>query len=145
MKYQQVRQLHPGDQVYVFTAPQLVRLLDRLFAAPAELAPDDRDFFGIFDVDPEQSAQTLAALYGIDLPDDAADASIAELIASRVGGRAEVGDRVVLDKVELIVREVDDEGKTAAAGLAIVEEDRARRPRSGIGRSLIDLYRRRRS
>lgn len=140
MKYQQVRQLQPGDNVYVFTAPRFVRLLDRLFAGPAALAPDDRDFFGVFDVDPSQSAHTLAAMYGAELPADVLDASIAEFIASRVGGRAEIGDRVVIGKVELVVREVDDHGKTVAAGLAIVEEDRV--PHLTPGAKLMDVYRR---
>jgi cell volume regulation protein A len=140
MKYQQVRQLQPGDNVYVFTAPRFVRLLDRLFAGPTAVAPDDRDFFGVFDVDPSQPAHTLAAMYGAELPADVLDASIAEFIASRVGGRAEIGDRVVIGKVELVVREVDDQGKTVAAGLAIVEEHRA--PRLNLGAKLMDVYRR---
>lgn len=143
MKYQQVRQLRPGDNVYVFTAPQLVRLLDRLFAGPTAVPPDDRDFFGVFDVDPGQPVGTLAGMYGISLPGDVANLTIADFIGSRVGGRAEVGDRVTLETVELVVRDVDGEGKTAAAGLAILEEERTRSPRSRIGAKLFDLYRRR--
>jgi cell volume regulation protein A len=143
MKYQQVRQLQTGDNVYVFTAPRFVRLLDRLFAAPAELADDDRDFFGIFDVDPGQSAQTLAAMYGVALPADAGEASIAELIAARVGGRAEVGDRAALGSIELIVREVDEDGKTTACGLTIVEDDRSRTSAAGSWRKVLEALRRR--
>ncbi len=146
MRYQHVRQLQPGDNVYVFTAPRFVRLLDRLFAGPTAVADDDRDFFGVFDIDPAQSAQTLAEMYGAPLPSDVAEATIAEFIASRVGGHAEVGDRVAVGAVELVVREVDEAGKTIAAGLAIVEEDRARPRRRGLGlgAKLLDVYRRRR-
>jgi cell volume regulation protein A len=142
MKYQQVRQLQAGDNVYVFTAPHFVRLLDRLFAGPTALAPDDRDFFGVFDVDPSQSAQSLAAIYGVALPSDAADVTIADFISSRVGGRCEIGDRVALGNVELIVREVDEAGKTIAAGLAIVEEDRTPAARPTLGAKILDVYRR---
>jgi cell volume regulation protein A len=145
MKWQQVRHLQPGDNVYVFTAPRFVRLLDRLFAGPAAVAADDRDFFGIFDVDPAQSIHTLAALYGVALPADLEDVSIAEFIGSRVGGRAEVGDRVALGSVELVVREVDDEGKAAGCGLAIVEEDRPRTSWTTFRGKLLDVYRRRRN
>ncbi|MBD8064801.1 potassium/proton antiporter [Devosia sp. PTR5] len=141
MKYQQVRQLKPGDNVYVFTAPRFVRLLDRLFAGPTAVAQDDRDFFGVFDVDPTQPVHTLAALYGLTLPDGIAKMTIANFIASKVGGSAEVGDRVALETVELVVREVDEEGRTSAAGLAIVEEPGTAAPRR-IGAGLLDVYRR---
>lgn len=143
MKYQQVRQLRPSDNVYVFSPPQLVRLLDRLFAGPTAVAPDDRDFFGVFDVDPSQSIHTLAGHYGLTLPENTTDVTIQEFIASRVGGHAELGDRVALDTVELVVREVDDQGKTSAAGLAFVDEERSREPLSRIGAKLVDVYRRR--
>jgi len=143
MKYQQVRQLRPSDNVYVFSPPQLVRLLDRLFAGPTAVAPDDRDFFGVFDVDPSQSIHTLAGHYGLTLPENMTDVTIQEFIASRVGGQAELGDRVALDTVELVVREVDDQGKTSAAGLAFVDEERSREPLSRIGAKLVDVYRRR--
>lgn len=144
MKWQQVRHLQPGDNVYVFTAPRFVRLLDRLFAGPTDVAENDRDFFGVFDVDPTQSVYTLAALYGVTLPDDVPNVSIAEFIHSRVGGRAEVGDRVAIETVELVVREADDDGMTTAAGLAIMEEDRPTAPRVRLGQKLLDVYRRRR-
>jgi cell volume regulation protein A len=143
MKWQQVRHLQPGDNVYVFTAPRFVRLLDRLFAGPTEVAENDRDFFGVFDVDPSQSIYTLATLYGVALPEDVPNVSIAEFIHSRVGGRAEVGDRVAIETVELVVREADDEGMTTAAGLAIMEEDRTPAPRVRLGQKLLDVYRRR--
>lgn len=143
MKYQQVRQLRPSDNVYVFSPPQLVRLLDRLFAGPTAVAPDDRDFFGVFDVDPSQSIHTLAGHYGLTLPENMTDVTIQEFIASRVGGHAELGDRVALDTVELVVREVDDQGKTSAAGLAFVDEERSREPLSRIGAKLMNVYRRR--
>lgn len=143
MKYQQVRQLRPSDNVYVFSPPQLVRLLDRLFAGPTAVAPDDRDFFGVFDVDPSQSIHTLAGHYGLTLPENMTDVTIQEFIASRVGGHAELGDRVALDTVELVVREVDDQGKTSAAGLAFVDEERSREPLSRNGAKLMDVYRRR--
>jgi potassium/hydrogen antiporter len=122
MKWQQVRQLQSGDRVYVFIAPGLVRLLDRLFAGPTELRPDDRDFFGIFDVDPTQPLQTLAEAYGVAAPETMPGFTIADFIASRVGGPAEIGDRVTLDRLELVVREVDESGKPTAVGLALHED-----------------------
>jgi cell volume regulation protein A len=40
----------------------------------------------------------------------------------RLGGRAEVGDRVAIGLLELIVRETDESGAIAAAGLALAPE-----------------------
>ena len=82
-------------------------------------------------------------MYGVALPADAGEASIAELIAARVGGRAEVGDRAALGSIELIVREVDEDGKTTACGLTIVEDDRSRTSAAGSWRKVLEALRRR--
>lgn len=142
MKFQHAGPLRVGDNVYVFIAPRFVRLLDRLFAGPTQVESDDRDFFGMFDLDPTQSISALTATYGFTLPEGAAGASIAEFISSQVGGRAEVGDRVALGRVELVVRQVDDAGNTVAAGLAIAEEDRSHLQTVGFAGVLLGLYRR---
>ena len=82
-------------------------------------------------------------LYGVALPADATEASIAELISARVGGRAEVGDRVALGSIELIVRDVDEDGQTTACGLTIVEDDRGRISTAGSWRKVLEALGRR--
>ena len=136
MKWQQVRQLQAGDQVYVFIAPRFVRLLDRLFAGPTELKPDDRDFFGIFDVNPSRPVHTLAEAYGVAVPQGDAGISIADFITARVGGQAEVGDRVGLDRLELVVREVDENGRPTSVGLALGEDARTDFSLAGFWRKM---------
>ena len=106
------------DLVYLFTAPRNTRLLDRLFASPARLDDDDKDFFGEFLLDARQPLGELAQAYGFAVP-DAPDRPISAYLLDRLGGRAEIGDRVPIGPVELIVRDLDDTGGVRTAGLAL--------------------------
>lgn len=122
MKYQFAGPIQAGDYVYLFINPRLPRLLDRLFASPVELSPDDEDFFGEFTLDPNQPADLLAMQYDVMLGKEERAHSIGDLISTRLGGRVEYGDRVPLTPVELIVREVAADGRPAAVGLSLMPE-----------------------
>ncbi|MBL8582373.1 MAG: potassium/proton antiporter [Rhizobiaceae bacterium] len=118
MKYQDVGRLVAGDHVYIFVSDRYPRLLDRLFASRSAVDPEDADFFGAFAVDPSRPMAELDAAYGLGLGEAAGRQTIATLMASRLGGRAEYADRVTLGPVELIVRDVDAAGKIMAVGLS---------------------------
>jgi potassium/hydrogen antiporter len=126
MRYQYAGRLKAGDYVYLFISPRYPRLLDRLFASPATLDVDDVEFFGDFAVDPSRPARELRAAYGAVLKPDEAELSIAELMTNRLGGRAEYADRVSVGPVELIVRDVGDNGRIASVGVSL--EPEATRP-----------------
>ena len=119
MRYHYAGRLQPGDQVYLFTPPRHLRLLDRLFASPASLDEHDADFYGEFTVDPGKTLQELGKAY--DIPADGLDpdATIAEFIEQRLGGRGDIGDRVGLGDIELVVRDVDDRGEIKSVGLSL--------------------------
>lgn len=119
MGYHYAGRLQAGDRVYLFIAPRYTRLLDRLFASPAEVRDDDKDFFGEFAVDPAKTLGDLAHTY--DIAADGADPglSIAGFIEQRLGGRTEVGDRAACGGIEMVVRELDDEGAIKSVGLVI--------------------------
>lgn len=119
MRYQYAGRLQPGDRVYLFVAPRYTRLLDRLFASPAPLEADDKEFFGEFTVDPQKTLKQLGEAYEIDVGNADPATPIAEYIERRLGGRTEIGDRVACGGVELVVREVDEEGAIKGIGLAI--------------------------
>jgi cell volume regulation protein A len=119
MRYQYAGKLRPGDQLYLFAAPRFLRLLDRLFASPAPLDSSDTDFFGAFTVTPERSLRELRDVYEVPVDDQDADRSIADYILKRVGGHADIGDRVALGDIELIVRDVDEAGAIKSVGLSI--------------------------
>ncbi|SEQ77783.1 potassium/proton antiporter, CPA1 family [Faunimonas pinastri] len=119
MRYQYAGRLQEGDYVYLFAAPRYTRLLDRLFGSPARLAADDDDFFGAFVIDPTKPVAGLAQAYGAQVPTADPELTISRFMADRLGGRAEVGDRVGCGPVDLVVRDTDDEGRVISAGLAL--------------------------
>ena len=118
MAFQYAGRLKAEDHVYIFVPDKYPRLLDRLFASRAAVDPDDADFFGAFSVDPVRPATDLAQAYGVDLNEADQRKSIAVLMVERLGGRAEYADRVTIGEVELIVRDVDDEGAITEVGLS---------------------------
>jgi cell volume regulation protein A len=119
MRYQYAGKLRPGDQLYLFAPPRLLRLLDRLFASPAPLDSSDTDFFGAFTVMPEKSLRELRDAYEVPIDDRDADGSIGDYILKRVGGHADIGDRVALGDIELIVKNVDEAGAIKSVGLSV--------------------------
>lgn len=115
-----------GDQVYIFTAPRQVRLLDRLFASPVALADDDRDFFGDFTLHPDAPLGEIGLMYGARVNDAVADRPVGVHLAQAFAGTPEVGDRLAMGPVELIVRSVDEEGGITEVGLALAPSRGAR-------------------
>lgn len=124
MRFQYAGRLQENDLVYMFVAPQYTRLLDRLFASPKELTQDDTEFFGKFTLDPSKPVSALVAAYGLtSVPERHLDSSISEFMVQRLGGTAEIGDRVTCGDVDLVVREVDTKGEIAAVGLAVDQRE----------------------
>jgi cell volume regulation protein A len=121
MRPQFAGRIEPDDRVYLFAAPRNIRLLDRLFASPARLEEDDKDFFGEFVIDTNHTLGELAQAYGVQTPSDPAT-PIGAYMLERLGGRAEVGDRVPIQFIELIVRDTGDDDTVTAAGLALAPE-----------------------
>jgi cell volume regulation protein A len=137
MRYQYAGRLRAGDYVYLFISPRYPRLLDRLFASPAPVDGDDADFFGAFAIDPRRPARDLQLAYGPDLHEDELSMTIAELMIARLGGRAEYADRVGIGPVELIVRDVDQDGAITSVGVSL--EPEASQPQIPFYLSLQDL------
>ena len=121
MRPQYAGRIEADDRVYLFASPRNIRLLDRLFASPAAVEEDDKDFFGEFYIDTKQTLGQLAQAYGIEPPAESST-PIGVYMLERLGGHAEVGDRVAIGLLELIVRETDESGAIAAAGLALAPE-----------------------
>jgi cell volume regulation protein A len=112
------RPLMPGDHVYVFTAPSRLRLLDTLFSGARASDQDERDLFGDLALHAEATVGQIAGIYG--LPVSAANAGLRlrDLFDQEFAGACELGDRLRLGEVELIVRDMDD-GAVTSVGLAL--------------------------
>ncbi|MGB8817827.1 MAG: potassium/proton antiporter [Rhizobiaceae bacterium] len=119
MQFQYAGRPRAGDHVYIFVSDKYPRLLDRLFASKAPVAADDADFFGAFGIDPARHASELAAAYGVSISEGEAKVSIAQFMTDRLGGRVEYADRLPLGDIELIVRDLDEQGHIIEVGVSV--------------------------
>lgn len=144
MRYQYAGRLQENDYVYLFISPNFPHLLDRLFASPVPVEADDTEFFGAFSIDPKRPVAELEAAYGPGLvPESEQHLTLAELLARRFGGAAEYADRLRLGPLEIIVRDVDDQGEITAIGVSLEPEPLARPLPDFLSRDTVGrLYRR---
>ena len=119
MQFQYAGRPKAGDHVYIFVSDKYPRLLDRLFASKAPVAADDADFFGAFGIDPLRPAGELAAAYGVNVTEAEAKVTIAQFMVDRLGGRVEYADRLPLGDIELIVRDLDEQGHIIEVGVSV--------------------------
>lgn len=114
----QPRELMAGDQVYLLVAPAQVPVLDRLFARARE--PDEALswLYGDFAISPEVTVKALADTYGLPAVEADLAVPLAELFRREFHSDLEVGDRLHLGPVDLIIREIDD-GSIRALGLSL--------------------------
>ena len=118
--------------------------LDRVFGARERPAADAGDVFGEFTLEGSAPLKALASLYGLPVPADAADVTLADYLVQRLGKHPVAGDRVPLGDVELVAHAVDH-GVIRTVGIELEPEQRRshqidpRRIRdwlSQVGRSL---------
>lgn len=140
-----VQSLRPGDLVWLFARPDRVNQLDRLFASPAGAAEADRQFFGDFPIDPQARMTDLGLLYGLAMPPDCQDVTVAQWMVDTLGKHVGVGDRIALGEVELIVRALGPDDSIVEIGLATepTQIDKPRLPFFPSGRELRQRLRQR--
>lgn len=125
MRFHQAGSLREGDLVYLFCADRHIPLLDRIYAGSP--AGDEREFLGDFSLAPDVTVDSLAERYGISVPPQLRGRTLRDAIALELGGRAELGDRIALGSLELIVRDLDAEGSILEVGLLLDNPDAVRR------------------
>jgi len=110
-----LKQLKSGDKVYVFISSESQRpVLDKLFG---RINPDDKNDFGDFPIAPETPFEELEKIYGIKVNKGIRSYTISELF-TREFSDIEIGDRLVLDSVELVVHGIQD-GQVTEVGIDI--------------------------
>ncbi|MDP2239783.1 MAG: potassium/proton antiporter [Burkholderiales bacterium] len=116
--HKQLQTLKPGDHVYVIASAKHVSPLNRLFIAPD--SPDrleEHRFFGDLVLDGDANLKDVVEFYGLELStDSAADITLAGYLHGIFHKRPVVGDRIRLGRVELVVREMND-NKISRIGL----------------------------
>lgn len=113
-----VKQFRAGDHLYLFAAPSQLPLLDRLFGGTVPIAGDDRGFYGDFTLRPDVTVGALSEMYGLPLNVAKRDVTLGELLRQEFRELMEVGDRLQLGDVVLIIRGVED-GAVTSVGLAV--------------------------
>jgi cell volume regulation protein A len=99
--------LEPRDYVYFLAEPESVPLLNRLFdphRAPERL--EEQRYFGDFVLNGDANLGELGAAYGIEVPPEHADKTLADYLNERSHGRVVIGDHAPLGRAELVVREL---------------------------------------
>lgn len=139
-----VSAFRPGDMVWLFAKPERVPHLDRLFASPAQAAEADRQFFGDFPIDPRARMEDLAIMYGLPVPDEVREITVAQWLEWSLGTKPGIGDRMPLGEVELIVRALSPDDTISEVGLAAEPTtiDKPRLPLFPSGREVRERLRR---
>lgn len=109
--------LKADDHVFLFAEAARVPLLDRLFAGTLELSPEDREFFGDFQIAATTPLSRLALEYDLAVPTDKRGLTAADLFA-KAFGEAEVGDRLRLGAIEVVVVTLEG-GRAQQVGLVL--------------------------
>jgi potassium/hydrogen antiporter len=128
-----VRNLQAYDQVYLFTSPARLPLLDRLFEPSPEVSEDDRGFFGDLVLRPETKLGALAETYGLPLAVERADMTLAELFREEFT-HPELGDRLRIGPIELVIRNIGENHEVTSVGLALEP--------TGLARPRLPLFQR---
>jgi cell volume regulation protein A len=112
--------LLPGDLVYLFSRPDAVPQLNRLFdphRVPERLG--EHRYFGEFVLDGGATLSEVAGVYALEVDGSVQQRTVAEHFAQLFRRRPVVGDRAPLGTAELVVREIQA-GKVAKAGIRLV-------------------------
>lgn len=119
--------LRAGDYALTVAPPEESAAMDRLFAArPESEAADRASLFGEFAFPGTAPARAVLETYGLVLPPQEVALSVSDLMLRRLGRAPVVGDRIRIDKVELIVRETQD-GVIRTVGIELDPEAAAPR------------------
>ena len=103
--------LEPGDSVMVLAPSAQAAVLDELFAERP--ASDDRaGSFGAFTFDGELSIGKLADFYDLPVPEEQRAMPLADFVGARLRRQPQIGDRIQLADIELVVRALRDDRVT---------------------------------
>ncbi len=102
--------LEPGDSVMVLAPPAQAAILDELFAERP--TSDDGADLGAFAFDGSLPIGKLAEFYDLPVPEEQRTMPLAEFVPTRLRRQPQIGDRVRLADVDLVVRATRDERVT---------------------------------
>ena len=104
-----------GDFIYFLAPPRRAASLDRLFVPSPDATPGRAEQFGELVLAGDMPLKRLTELYAIDVPEEQAELTLAELFAQAFDREPIVGDRVALGGVTFVARRVADDRVQHAA------------------------------
>ncbi|MDP1672167.1 MAG: potassium/proton antiporter, partial [Burkholderiales bacterium] len=107
------------DYVYLLAQPKNLTYLGKLF--DPHLEPDrleEHRYFGDFVLNGDAVMADLGMAYGIVIPDEIGNMTLAAYLSRMFRGRTVVGDRADLGRAQLVVREIED-GQVHRVGLRL--------------------------
>lgn len=113
------RPIRAGDRVYMFIAPDRLKLIDKLMGGTRPLDQSDREFYGDLVLSPDATVEQIAEMYGLPLALQNANRSLRALFHHEFPKGFELGDRLRMGGVELIVRDLDEDGEITSVGLGL--------------------------
>lgn len=131
--------LRPNDHVYLFAPPNQVGLLDRVYGPPSPTG--DEELLGDFSLPGSASLAEVARQYGIDLRPGVETDLIGKYLEQQLPNPPEVGDRISLGLVDLVVRSLDEDGAIREVGLSLEPAASPRRDLRYLLRRVRDLLR----
>jgi potassium/hydrogen antiporter len=107
--------VHVGDHLFVVMRPGLRPLVDRIFRPRRDPLPVPTETE--FPLRGDTTVGELSEFYGIEL-DDAPEDTLHDVLSGRLGDRLDLGSRLCLRGVDLVVRAISD-GAVDRVGLVI--------------------------
>ena len=112
----------PGDYIYLLAPPERATALDRFFIDMPPTAAPDPHLLGEFAVAGETTLQDLAGAYGIAVPPDEAERSVADYFDLHLDRAPITGDTLPLDSIVLVVRAISGT-RAHVVGLRLPEDE----------------------
>lgn len=117
------------DYLMIAARQDELPVLDRLLGAKAGRRSDPGMLLGEFSIEGLATLDQLSRLYGVPVPAEERDTTIASYMMERLSAHPAVGDRLKLNPIELVVQGVEDEIVTRV-GIELEPE----RPPEGLER-----------
>ncbi|OQW55952.1 MAG: K+/H+ antiporter [Proteobacteria bacterium SG_bin9] len=119
---QEAEPVAPGDYIYLLAPPERAQALDRFFIDMSPTSAPDPHLLGEFVVSGETTLKDLAAAYGIAIPPDEADRSVADYFDLHLDRVPTVGATLPLDSIVLVVRSISGT-RAHVIGLRLPEDE----------------------
>ncbi|PKU22292.1 potassium/proton antiporter [Telmatospirillum siberiense] len=117
------RRLQAGDRIYLLATPSQLPLLDKLFGKMKDEGATEASLYGDFAIGPDATLKALRESYGLPIGEEEETGTIGEIFRREYHSDLEIGDRLHLGPIDLIVRDMQ-EGRILSVGIALEPEEK---------------------